>query len=123
MLRYRLCTAADYKWWRITAAFVCCAVCAIGFFNFAPWASAITPAECEERFHVSVPREWRALTVNHGQFLEYKRGLPADDPVLFYFYGFLYFGGGIANLYIVGRLRWERPGGGAGDQVIGKIVV
>jgi hypothetical protein len=106
MVRFEL--VKDLKWWRVLLIMVCVGTSAVGLFNWAPWSAAITPEECLEKHHHAVPAEWRAVIINHGQFIECRRGLPKDHAVLFATFAVMYFGGGAAVILLVGRIRWER---------------
>ena len=81
---------------------------ALGFFVWAPWSSAISPEECMSRYNRAVPAEWEAVIVDHGNFIECRRGLPASHPLAFALFGLLYIGSGVALPFAVGRFSFKR---------------
>jgi len=50
------------------------------FFIWAPWISAKTPDEIRAKYGRNVPSTWEAVTVEHGEFLEWEFGTVAGHP-------------------------------------------
>ena len=66
------------KWEVIGVA--CFLVACVAFFRWAPWTTAITVAEADEKYPGLVDPNWRAVTVNHGQPSEWRSGTAAENP-------------------------------------------